>query len=151
MTLELEEMDRQAILLALAKLSLTRPGWHPACLSRIAELLGGRVLYEEFRSQGPDGPAPAPPIVVEQPGAATLAQMVLYAWVGEDELGSRQFGLKQAIVPAGSCIPLVSCLPGKLDRPEIAEQLQAQANVFRKPIRLVRFAFAEVVAELQPQ
>jgi hypothetical protein len=54
MTFEIEEMDRQAILLALAKLSLTRPGWHPACLSRIADKLGGRAMYEEFRSHGCD-------------------------------------------------------------------------------------------------
>lgn len=54
MTIELEEGDRQAILLALAKLSLSRPGWHPACLSRIADQLRGREMYEQFRSHGPD-------------------------------------------------------------------------------------------------
>ena len=53
-TFEIEEGDRQAIILALAKLSHTRPGWHPACLSRIAGQLGGSEMYEEFRSHGPD-------------------------------------------------------------------------------------------------
>jgi hypothetical protein len=53
-TFEIEEGDRQCLLLALAKLSLTRPGWHPACTSRIAEVLGGRTMYEEFRSYGHD-------------------------------------------------------------------------------------------------
>jgi hypothetical protein len=57
-TFEIEEGDRQAIILALAKLSHTRPGWHPACLSRIAAQLGGREMYEEFRSLGPDPDVP---------------------------------------------------------------------------------------------
>jgi len=60
-TFEIEEGDRQAIILALAKLSHTRPGWHPACLSRIAGQLGGAGMYEEFRSHGPDPIAPMGP------------------------------------------------------------------------------------------
>jgi hypothetical protein len=57
MTYEIESGDRDAILLALAKLSITRPGWHPACLSRIAESLGGAQAlraYNEFRTYGED-------------------------------------------------------------------------------------------------
>jgi ribosomal protein L37E len=53
-TFEIEEGDRQCIVLALAKLSLSRPGWHPACLSRIAKMLGGGEMYDKFRSFGPD-------------------------------------------------------------------------------------------------
>ena len=30
-----------------------------------------------------------------------VQEMVLHAWVGEDELGSGEFGIKQGIVPAG--------------------------------------------------
>ena len=36
-----------------------------------------------------------------------IETMVLYAWVGEDELGSGEMGIKQAIVPAGN-VPLVA-------------------------------------------
>lgn len=146
MTIELEEGDRQAILLALAKLSLSRPGWHPAYLSRIAEQLGGRAMYEQFRSYGPD--------VIKEPETsaaceADLEKMVLWAWVGADELGSGELGLKQARTPAGM-IPLVACKEGKIDKPEIAGQLQSQATVFRKVIRLVRFRYQAVVETLNP-
>jgi hypothetical protein len=53
-TFKIEEGDRQCLLLALAKLSLTRPGWHPACTSRIADILHGREMYESFRGHGHD-------------------------------------------------------------------------------------------------
>ena len=39
----------------------------------------------------------------------------LYAWLGEDELGSGEIGLKQAICPAGT-IPMVSIEPSKLEK-----------------------------------
>jgi hypothetical protein len=51
---EIEEGDRQLILLALAKLSLSRPGWHPACTSRVAKIFRGLEMYEEFRAHGHD-------------------------------------------------------------------------------------------------
>jgi hypothetical protein len=54
MNFDIEEGDRQAIILALAKLSFTRPGWHPGCLSRIAKQLGGLEMYEAFRDHGAD-------------------------------------------------------------------------------------------------
>jgi hypothetical protein len=64
--------------------------------------------------------------------------MTLYAWIGEDELGSGVVGLKQALVPAGY-IPLVSLDRAKLDTPSIRAQLQQQASQFGKTIRLVAF------------
>lgn len=54
MNIELEESDRQVIILALAKLSLTRPGWHPACIGPLVDRLGGRHNYEQYRLHGPD-------------------------------------------------------------------------------------------------
>jgi hypothetical protein len=56
MTIEITEEQRQGILLALAKLSLPRPGWHSHFLTPIAELLQGKEMYEAFRAQGPDTP-----------------------------------------------------------------------------------------------
>lgn len=76
--------------------------------------------------------------------------MTLYAWIGEDELGSGQIGLKQALVPAGY-IPLVSLKREKIDRPEIIGQLQMQASFYGKTIRLVAFELQEgTLVELTP-
>ncbi len=42
----------------------------------------------------------------------------LFAWVGEDEFGSGEIGLKQGLVPAG-CIPLVAVTEQKMSQPYI--------------------------------
>jgi hypothetical protein len=77
--------------------------------------------------------------------------MTLWAWIGEDELGSGEVGLKQARVPAGM-IALVSLHREKLDRPEVRAQLQAQADQWGKTIRLARFELTEDgVVELRPR
>lgn len=73
-----------------------------------------------------------------------------WAWVGEDELGSGTIGLKQADVPAGR-VPLVATTREKVDRPEIREQLQAQADRYGKTIRLVRLVYADEALRLEPQ
>lgn len=77
-----------------------------------------------------------------------LADHSLYAWVGEDEFGSGVIGLKQARVPAG-LIPIVvmDYHREKAERGAIREQMEDQARVYGKRIYLVRFGFAEVVAE----
>jgi hypothetical protein len=49
---EIDEFDRQAILLAIAKLSIERPGWL-YYLGTIAEKFSGREMFEGFRS--PEG------------------------------------------------------------------------------------------------
>jgi len=53
MTLELDEGERQLVLLALAKLSIERPGWD-AALNRIALRMdntenGRAQMYDDFR------------------------------------------------------------------------------------------------------
>lgn len=73
----------------------------------------------------------------------------LYAWIGEDELGSGEVGLKQALVPAG-CIPLVSIKRDKIDREYILQQLRSQAARHRKTIKLVRFVMAEEIKAITP-
>lgn len=75
-----------------------------------------------------------------------LEELELYAWVGEDELGSGEIGLKQGLVPAGY-IPLVATKRSKIDRHEIERALQNQANEFGKKISLCRFVFAGVVKQ----
>jgi hypothetical protein len=78
-----------------------------------------------------------------------IEQMVLYAWVGEDELGSGEVGLKQALVPAGM-IPMVACKLSKVDEPYIVAQLREQARVYGKTIRLCRFVYAGEALVLEP-
>jgi hypothetical protein len=75
--------------------------------------------------------------------------MDLYAWIGEDELGSGEVGLKQGRVPAG-LIPLVSIHQHKLVPAYLLAQLQAQVDQHRKPMRLVRFTLVEELVTLQP-
>lgn len=77
-----------------------------------------------------------------------VANLCLYAWVGEDEFDGT-VGLKQAVVPAGY-IPMVAVREDKMLGNKIPEQLQHLANKFGRPIRLVRFAFAEEIRVLLP-
>jgi hypothetical protein len=49
----IDEGERQAVLLALAELALSRPGWDDM-LSRIAEKLNGLDLFEEFKQTSAD-------------------------------------------------------------------------------------------------
>lgn len=73
----------------------------------------------------------------------------LYAWVGEDEFGSGEIGLKQGLVPAGM-IPMVAVDEKKMNQRNITTQLQMQATQYRKRIQLVRFTFKEVLVTLEP-
>lgn len=66
------------------------------------------------------------------------AALKLYAWIGEDEFGSGEVGIKQARVPAGF-IPMVATRRDKVDRPEIRHALQRQAEAYGVTIRLVSF------------
>lgn len=76
-------------------------------------------------------------------------QIELYAWIGEDELGSGKVGLKQARVPAGM-IPIVAIDRSKVDQEYIIAQLELQARMWGRPIKLVRFEMVEVLKEIQP-
>jgi len=80
----------------------------------------------------------------------TDEKMCLYAWIGEDELGSGKVGLKQGLVPAGF-IPLVvmDYDRHKIERGSIREGMEMQARLYGKKIRLARFDFAGVIAETQ--
>lgn len=79
----------------------------------------------------------------------------LYAWVGEDEFGSGEVGLKQFEVRSGSTeslVPLVVIAGHKLKitQPRLIRLLQSQADEYRKVIRLVRYVYAEEVITLVP-
>lgn len=73
-----------------------------------------------------------------------LKSLGLFAWVGEDEYGSGEIGLKQGITGAGT-VPLVAVQREKIDRPDLREGLSRQSRAFTKPIYLARFAFAEIL------
>ena len=66
----------------------------------------------------------------------------LWAWVGEDELGSGEIGLKQGFCAAGR-IPLVATRADRME--QFVPQMNAQARCYGKKIRLCRFRFVEVV------
>ena len=66
----------------------------------------------------------------------------LWAWIGEDEMGSGETGLKQGYCAAGF-IPLVAVRRGKIEK--FFPQMEAQAKRYGKRIRLCRFRFVEVV------
>ena len=84
------------------------------------------------------------------PGVPVIDGLELYAYVGEDEHGSGEVGLKAGVARAG-VIPLVATKREKLDRDEFREQLQAQADAFGKTIRLVRWAPVEQVLVIEPR
>ncbi len=78
-----------------------------------------------------------------------VESVVLYAWVGEDEYGSKEVGIKQGAVPAG-IIPLVSVSEHKLTQPHIKDALRQQVDAHRKTIRLCKFVFQEEIIALEP-
>jgi hypothetical protein len=76
-----------------------------------------------------------------------LKKIELFAWLGEDEMGSGEIGIKQAMVPAGM-IPIVSTNCQKVDRDFIKQQMDMQGKRFGKKIRLCKFVFEEVIVEV---
>lgn len=76
-----------------------------------------------------------------------LDEIELYAWVGEDELGSGGIGLKQARCPAG-LIPMVAVDQWKMQQDYIRDQMDGQGKIFGKRVALCRFKFDGVVEEV---
>jgi hypothetical protein len=154
-TVTISEEERQATLLALAHLSVERPGWD-SFLNQIACRLDNvkdkrAQMYDEFR-QLHQATKHEDRFKSNQPAPCSdprVQEMILHAWVGEDELGSGEVGIKAGMVPAG-CIPLVACKTGKVDRAYIIEQMRQQGAQYGKVIRLVSFAFRSVELELVP-
>jgi hypothetical protein len=75
-----------------------------------------------------------------------LDHLELFAMIGEDEYGSGDVGLKQAIAPAG-VIPMVAIRREKVE--QFWSQYEAQAKTYRKRIYLVKFQAVEVVRETE--
>jgi hypothetical protein len=73
-----------------------------------------------------------------------LQAVELFAWLGEDEYGSGEIGLKQALVPAG-CIPLVAVDPTKVNRTQLVGAMREQAAAFGRKIYLCRYRLEEVI------
>ena len=80
--------------------------------------------------------------------AAHFQDVELFAWIGEDELGSGEVGIKTGLVPAGF-VPLVAKDREKME--PLVQQLQRQANRYGKTIRLCRYRFVEEIVTLEPQ
>jgi hypothetical protein len=76
------------------------------------------------------------------------------AWIGEDEFGNGEVGIKRAIL-GYELFPLVF-MEGQrnavmLQSGGLLEQLQAMANEYGKPLRLVRFVAAETIMTIEPK
>lgn len=70
----------------------------------------------------------------------------LWAWVGEDELGSGEIGVKRAMV-GGMYKALVTTRPRGGNISEYLPDLEAAAACYGKKIRLVHYVPMEVVLE----
>jgi len=79
--------------------------------------------------------------------AEHFQDMEIFAWIGEDELGSGEVGIKAGLVPAG-CIPLAAKDLHKME--PLRAQMQAQANAYGKTIRLCRYQFVEELITVHP-
>lgn len=53
MTIEIDESERQILLLAIANLELARPGWLLPC-RELADRLKGREMYDRFKEWNND-------------------------------------------------------------------------------------------------
>jgi hypothetical protein len=82
------------------------------------------------------------------------------AWVGEDELGSGQVGIKRVLMRIpGFQQPMYAALAftadqgakAKLTDADLRGALQAQADLGGKTLRLVRFEAVEVLEEIKPK
>lgn len=87
---------------------------------------------------------------MEAKNLPNLTGVQLWAWMGEDEYGSGDVGLKQADTPAG-LIPLAAVAREKIDRTYLIAQLQEQVDHFQKTIVLVECAVVKVVKVIQPR
>ena len=76
-----------------------------------------------------------------------LKDITLYAWLGVDELGSGEIGLKQAKVPAGY-VPMVAIDESKMDRKEITLQLDVMGKMYGTRISLCKFKFDGVIKKV---
>jgi hypothetical protein len=74
--------------------------------------------------------------------------MKVYAWVGEDEFGSGEVGLKQGRDRRGQITALAAVDAEKLAR--FAEPLQLQATLYGKTIRLIECEEVRTLVTLTP-
>ncbi len=72
--------------------------------------------------------------------------MELYAWIGENELPEYGLSIKRILAPTG-CIPLVALRREKAEA--MKTKMEAEAKLFGRKVRLVKFVVAEIVAETE--
>lgn len=78
-----------------------------------------------------------------------LRDVQVFAWMGEDELGSGEIGMKQVMLPGVGLTNLCSVEEHKLHK--FTEGLQAQANRYGKTITLVRMQIVEELIVIEPK
>jgi hypothetical protein len=140
---------KETIAAAIANARGARNGVPP--ISNILEML--ECVKPNLLAEVLDDAAAVEKALDEFDGAARVASPdpELYAWVGADELGSGGVGIKQAAVPAGY-VPL-ACIASdvhKIRHELVINSLQAQVNVYKKQIRLVRYVPVGTIVTLDP-
>lgn len=94
------------------------------------------------------------PIPHSNPNSMQNERPVIIAWVGEDEFGSGQVGIKRGFYGNGQ--PFVMALTEeqdgllKLSDPNIRDGLQGMVNHYGKPVRLMRFEAVEELLVITP-
>lgn len=122
--------------------SADSPLWHGALTGALISGLNLGLRIGEARQSNETVSAAVPPGKTP----AVVQATSLYAWIGEDEHGSGEIGIKQSLVPAG-LIPMAAIKREKMERHWAAAEMQAAA--YGKRIRLCRYAFAEILKETQ--
>jgi hypothetical protein len=87
---------------------------------------------------------------IRPPTAFMIETLKLLAYVGEDEF-TGELGIKQVAIPGHGRQPLVAraSKPWVLE-PDLKEALQRQADLYGKPIYLVRYKLEEIVETITP-
>lgn len=76
-----------------------------------------------------------------------IKKLSMYAWIGEDENGSGELGIKQALVPAGM-IPIAGIHLNKIEQQFIKEAMDNQGKTYGKKICLCKFQFEKILCEV---
>jgi hypothetical protein len=168
-TFEIREEDRQAILLALAKLSLSRPGWAEYTRT-IAERLLGEEIFDQFVSLGEDAADTLPLDAIEsfsahasynsgtdeltyraEPGLTVAVPVDAVCTVLMDADRSRVLGVRLAGTVIRSCMGVGAAarFPGEVRMAGaiVPEPPPLRAEVRAEGGRLVGYLPADEVAE----
>lgn len=87
-----------------------------------------------------------------QPTPPELQKLNLFAWVGESEFAEQKpgLGIKQIQSPCGDVVAAAMTELDPLKTPGIVQAFNAQVYIYKKPVYLCRFIFAEHLGGISP-